>query len=101
MITNKTTPELFDTIAVGDHVETWDGVWGTVTAVDFHSQTIWDGSEVIFEATFTIASDNLRTYDSWGWPKSYSGTIIRRVRKYYSDLRWAYTPGTVPVPNGV
>ncbi|QYN40980.1 hypothetical protein K1T35_47420 (plasmid) [Pseudonocardia sp. DSM 110487] len=92
MVTNKATPDLFDAIRVGDRIETWDGVWGSVEDVEFHGRTVFDGSYVIFEATLRIASDNLRTFDKFGTPKSYSGVITRRIRKHSSDLRWAYTP---------
>lgn len=92
MVTNKFTPRLFDTIAVGDRVETWDGVWGTVVDLEFIRGTIHDQSEVIFEALLKIESNNLRTFDRFGAPQSYSGTIMRRVRKHSSDLRWVYTP---------
>jgi len=92
MITNKFTPRLFDTIAVGDRVETWDGVWGTVVDLEFITSNVWDGTQVAFEALMKIESDNLRTFDRFGTPQSYSGTIMRRVRKHSSDLRWAYTP---------
>lgn len=100
MITNKFTPELFDTIAIGDGVETWDGVWGTVVDIEWHGQRVHDGRFVIFEATLKIESDSLRTFDKFGTPQSYGGMIMRRVRKYSSDLRWAYTPAepvTVPI----
>lgn len=100
MVTNKFTPELFDTIAIGDKIETWDGVWGVVIDVEFISHPIHDGSLVIFEADLYIESTNLRTYDRFGTPKRYSDTIRIRARKYSSDLIWAYTPAepvTVPI----
>ena len=80
----------YDELAIGHRVEMWDGPLGTVTAAVFHPTVIHDGSTVSFEATITLDCQNLRTFDSCGWPKAYPGLIIRRVRKYSSDMRWHY-----------
>lgn len=80
----------FDELAVGHRVELWDGPLGTVTSVEFHPTVIHDGSAVNFEATITLDCTHLRTFDAWGWPKTYAGTVTRRVRKYSSDMRWHY-----------
>lgn len=97
MVTNKFTPELFDTITIGDRVEAWDGVWGTVTAIEFHGRVVWNNERVIFSATIRIDSNNLRTFDRFGTPQSYSGVITREIQKYSGDLRWAYTPAPATV----
>lgn len=96
-VVNKFNTEKFHTIAVGDRVETWDGIWGWVTGVEFHTVKNYLGDDIVRDATLTITSEHLPTFDSWGWPKSYAGTITRSVRKYSDDLRWAYTPATVTV----
>lgn len=93
------THKEFDDLAVGDRVETWDGTRGTVTRVEFDVPTrCHDGSLVAFGATIDIHSTHLRTFDSWGWPKYYEGTVTRNVRKYSSDLRLHCTiPAAVAV----
>jgi hypothetical protein len=82
------TADTFETVlAVGSRVETWDGVWGTVTAiadVDTHGHVL--AKMVTFHAQHTT------TYDKFGWPIDGGPMeITREVRKYGSDLRLVST----------
>ena len=51
---NTGDDDLFDTIAVGDYLETWDGVHGTVAAINFITQVCADGKARIFDADILI-----------------------------------------------
>lgn len=87
-VVNKATYELFETISVGDRAQTWDGIWGTITDLTFECAQ----NGAVLGAWMVIASNHLPTFDEWGWPKSYAGTITRSVHRFSSDLRDAYTP---------
>lgn len=88
------THKTFDELASGDRVETWDGIFGTVTAVEFVPTVIHDGSTTSFEAKVTIHAEHLPSFGAHGWPTSFEGDITRTVRKHGSDLRWHYTVET-------
>jgi hypothetical protein len=92
VINKADSPELFDTIAPGDRVETWDGIWGTVEAVEPETAPDWQGRPILIGITLTIRSDHLPTFDANGWPATRAGTIRRTVSRYSRDLRYAYTP---------
>lgn len=80
----------FDELAAGHRVVTWDGIHGTVVAVEFIPTVIHDGSTTHFAAKVRIHSEHLPTFDGCGWPKSFEGTITRTVHKYGSDLHHHY-----------
>lgn len=82
------TPDTFDTVlAVDSRIETWDGVWGTVTKiedVDTHGH--------VFERLVTFHAQHTTTYDRHGWPVDGGPMdITRTVRRYSSDLRLVST----------
>jgi hypothetical protein len=78
------TPETFSTVlAIGSRVETWDGIWGTVTAIE--DLDTWGH---IVDKNVTIHADHTPSFDSVGWPTDGGPMDITRVvRKYSSDLR--------------
>jgi hypothetical protein len=82
---HKLTPETFDTVlAVGSRVETWDGVWGTVTAIQ-NGDTV---GTTVFERVIRLHVDHTRVYDACGWPiDGGPSDLTRLIRKYSSDLR--------------
>jgi hypothetical protein len=80
--------DLFDTIAPGDKIETWDGVTGTVAAfVPTYSHHADGTTNVITGADVLIYVDRL----PYGYRPTKAVDMQRHVRKFSSELYMAYT----------
>lgn len=79
--------ELFDTIEVGDRVQTWDGIWGTVAAFVPTTKVCVDGEAKIFGTDMLIYVDHL----PYGYRFQQGRNLVRHVQKYSSDLYQCYT----------
>jgi hypothetical protein len=79
--------ELFDTITVGDRVQTWDGIWGTVAAFVPTTRVCADGEVRMFGADMLIYVDHL----PYGYRFEAGRNLVRHVEKYSSELYQCYT----------
>lgn len=85
---SQLTPQAFeDVLAVGSRLETWDGIWGTVTEI----RNVTTHGHILAKLV-TFHAEHTPSFGPDGWPHDGGPMdITREIRKHSSDLRLVST----------